>query len=84
MPAPSAVEENVATPLALRDDVPSCVEPSRKVTVPVGMPAVRDVTVAEIESMVELPLLRAVVVAAFCTFCPTVGDVVGLKFASPP
>ena len=83
MPAPSAVEPNVATPLAFKGELPSGVEPSRKVTVPVGMPAVRDVTVAETDSALELLLLRAVVVAAFCTFWATAGDVVGLKFASP-
>ena len=46
VPAASAEAANVATPLLFRDPVPSAVEPSKKVTVPVGVPGAVAVTIA--------------------------------------
>jgi hypothetical protein len=46
VPAVSAEVPNVAAPLLFRNPVPSAVAPSKKVTVPVGVPGVVAVTVA--------------------------------------
>jgi hypothetical protein len=46
MPAVRVETEYVATPLALSEDVPSCVVPLKNETIPVGVPVEEDVTVA--------------------------------------
>src|ERR1019366_4364330 len=72
VPAVSVEVENVATPLPFRAEVPSCVVPSRKLTVPVGAPAVPGVVVA-VNVTVWFRFaavgaeLSAVLVFAFCT-----------------
>ena len=74
---PNALVANVATPLALSVPVPRVVEPSLKVTVPVGVPepgavaltvAVKVTDCPYVDGLVEL--VRAVVVAAWLTVCP--------------
>jgi hypothetical protein len=62
----------VATPLPFNAELPSCVLPSRKFTVPVGAPPVLGVTVAVSVTVwfrfAEVGAeLTAVVVFAFCT-----------------
>src|ERR1700722_4335116 len=90
-PAESAEVENVATPAALSVPVPSEVEPSRKVTVPVGFAVpLAGVTVAV--NVILAPVLAvagpvsAVVVeingAAEMTTLRVL-DVLGEKFVSP-
>ncbi|MGA7633202.1 MAG: hypothetical protein WCB11_20775 [Terriglobales bacterium] len=87
-PAASVEIENVAIPLPFTGDVPSCVVPSRKLTVPVGVPAIPGVTVAvKVTFWLRFAeggfALKAVVVFAFCTTWFKTGDVLGLLFASP-
>ena len=66
LPAVRLVVVNVATP-ALNGELPSCVVPSVKVTVPVGVPAVA-LTVAVNVRLPEVELgLSVVVVFPFCT-----------------
>jgi hypothetical protein len=72
VPAVSVEMENVATPLPLRVETPSCVVPSRKLTVPVGEPTVPGVTVAvNVTAWFRFAAvgdeLSAVLVFAFCT-----------------
>ena len=62
-----AVEEKVATPLPFTGELPSGVDELRKVTLPVGRPAVAELTEAVNISTAELKVLSAVVVPAFCT-----------------
>ena len=79
----------VATPLAFKEPVPSIVESSSKVTVPVGVPEVAGVTVAlnvtaswsrdgfaEETSVTDVPALS--------TVCIRTGDVLPLKSSLPP
>jgi hypothetical protein len=83
VPAVSAVVENDATPLPFTAELPSCVEPSRKLTAPDGIPA-PVVTVAVSIRLVELALaFNAVDVLAFCTVWVIAGDVAELKLLSP-
>ena len=70
-PAVSAEVEKVATPL-LSAALPICVVPSRKFTVPVGLPAVPGATVAvKVTAWFRLAdvgaRLNVVIVVAFCT-----------------
>jgi hypothetical protein len=68
-------------------------EPSRNVTVPVGVPAPLDTALTVAVNVTALPnaaglaeLVRVVVVAAIArvTVWPTAADVLELKLASPP
>src|SRR5213078_4106364 len=68
-PTASVLVTNVAWPEPFRVPVPRVLEPSLKVTVPVGVPA---------------PGLLAVTVAVKVTDCVSVLDVLPLKVALPP
>ena len=82
------VVAKVATPLPLRLPVPSVVMPSRKVTVPVGVPPPVPVTVEL--NVTDCPLTDGlsddvtVVVVGFSTTCVSARDVLPEKFESPP
>jgi hypothetical protein len=88
VPAVSAEVENVAIPLPFRSELPIWFVPSRKLTVPVGVPPAVVVTViakvtvwcrfAEVGAK-----LNAVAVFAFCTTWLTAGDVLGSESVSP-
>jgi hypothetical protein len=69
--------ENVATPAALRAPVPSVVAPSRKVTVPVGIPEPGGAAATTAETVTACPNVdgfgidaTVVVVAAWLTVTP--------------
>jgi hypothetical protein len=80
--------ESDATPPALRAPVPIAVAPSRKVTVPVGVPpgpvtvAVKVTDWPKVDGFGEA--VRAAVLVALLTTCETAEDVEPMKFVSPP
>jgi hypothetical protein len=92
VPCVSAVVERVAMPPLIATGAPSCVAPSKKLTVPVSVPAVVDVAVAvkvtfapTVEGFAEdaSAVVVAAKAAAFTT-CDTAVDVLAAKVASPP
>ena len=79
----SANVENAADPFALKVELPICVAPSMKFTVPVGVPAPLGLTTAVNVSSGKLELdFRRVVLPVF-TACPRTGEVLVLKLVSP-
>jgi len=92
VPTVSVDVVKVATPWLFNVPVPSVVVPSRKVTVPVGVPEALDVIVAVNVTGVPLDaeaaeLINAVVVAtaAFGVMVSVTGaDVLAVKLESPP
>jgi hypothetical protein len=83
-PAASVVEESVATPLAFNASLASWVDPSKNVTLPVGVPAAEELTVAVNVNVGVLELaLSPVAVAAFCTDWPMGEDVAALRSVLP-
>lgn len=87
MPGARVEVVNIATPFELSDELPIEVVPSRKVTVPVGIPDVLEVTVAVKVTgcptgtgFAEEP--SAVVVVAEDTICVN-STVCGWKLVSP-
>jgi hypothetical protein len=88
VPAESIDVLNMAITVLFNAPVPSVVVPSRKVTVPVGMPEVLDVIVAV--NVTEAPLdteaaelTNAVVVTAGVMVSVTAAEVLPVKFALP-
>jgi len=88
VPTVSVDVVKVATPLLFNVPVPSAVVPSRKVTVPVGMPEVLNVIVAvnvtgEPPNAEAAELTNAVVAAARVMVSVTAAEELGAKFALP-
>jgi hypothetical protein len=83
----SADVENVATPPALRPPVPIAVAPSRKVTVPPGVPPGPETFAVKVTAWPNVEGLtleeRAVVDAAFWTVRTTGPTVLPVKLVSP-
>ena len=80
--------EYAATPLPFNVPVPSVVVPSRKVTVPVGVPAPPELTVAvNVTDWLKFAGLgeavNAMLVLPCCTTWFSAGEVLELKFESP-
>jgi hypothetical protein len=78
----------VATPMLFNVPLPSVFVPSRKVTIPVGVPEVLDAIVAVNVSGAPLDaeaaeLISAAVVAAGVMVCVTAAEVLPAKFALP-
>src|SRR5437868_14831205 len=92
VPTLRADVENVATPEALRVPGPRTVAPSRKLTVPVGVPAPGAVAVTVAVNVTDAPTIEgllpetsAVEVAALFTTCESAAVLVLVpKFESPP
>src|SRR5262249_22550987 len=88
LPTASALVENVAGRLPWRVRVPSVVEPSLKVTVPVGVPPVLVTVAVNVTDWVSAlgftDDTTVVVVAPMLTVCVSGADVLGPKFVSPP
>lgn len=83
MPAVSANVEKAATPLPFKVELPICVAPSMKFTVPVGVPAPPGLTVAVNVSSGELELdFSSVALPVFTAWFSTV-EVLVLKLVSP-
>jgi hypothetical protein len=81
--------EYAATPLPFNVPVPSVVVPSRKVTVPVGVPAPPELTVAvNVTDWLKFAGLgeavNATLVLPCCTTRLTAEEVLGSKVALPP
>jgi len=88
VPTVSVDDVKVATPLLFNVPVPRVVVPSRKVTVPVGVPEVLEVIVAVNVAGAPLgaeaaELTNAVVAAARVMVSVTAAEVLGAKFALP-
>jgi hypothetical protein len=88
VPTVSVDVVKVATPWLFNVPVPSEVVPSRKLTVPVGVPEVLDVIVAVNVAGAPLgaeaaELTNAVVAAARVMVSVTIPEVLGAKFALP-
>jgi hypothetical protein len=88
VPTVSIELAKVAIPLLFNVPVPSVVVPSRKLTVPVGMPEVLDVIVAvnvtgEPLDAVAAELTNAAVAAAKVMVSVTAAEVLGAKLALP-
>jgi len=88
LPAESAVVIKAAVPEPLTVAVPSDVAPSKKVTVPVGVPAELMTDAVKVTELAKtLGLLfeaTAVALAALFTVCASALLVDALKLASPP
>jgi len=87
-PTVSVEVVKVATAVLLSVPVPRVVAPSRKVTVPVGMPDVMEVIVAVKVTAAPLDaegaeLSKTAVVAARATVSVTAGEVLAVKLESP-
>src|SRR5204862_36269 len=89
--APEAMVVNVAWPEPSRMPVPRVLDPSLKVTVPVGVPAPGLFAVTVAVKVTDCPdtdgladELTNVVVPAFFTIWLSVVEMLPLKFASPP
>ena len=90
-PTASVLVVNMAWPALSRVPVPRMVEPSLKVTVPVGVPAPGLFAVTVAVNVTACPdsdglaeELTTVVVPAFFTVSVSVLEVLPLKVASPP
>jgi hypothetical protein len=82
---------NVAWPVAFSVAVPSAVGPSRKVTVPVGLPAPGAAAATVAVKVTDWPNtdrlvleVTAEVLLAWLTVCVSGADVLPVKLASPP
>ena len=87
----SELTASVATPEPSSDPVPSDVAPSRKVTVPVGIPVPGAVTTTVAVKVIDWPktgeateLTTVPVVAAWPTVWVVADETLVWKFASPP
>ena len=92
VPTVSVDVVKVATPLLFNVPVPSAVVPSRKVTVPVGVPEVLEVIVAvnitgaplDAEAAELTNAVLVAVVAFDVMLSATAADVLAAKLESPP
>jgi len=89
VPTVSVEVEKVATALLFSVPVPSVVAPSRKVTVPVGVPEVLEVIVEVNVTAMPLnaeaaELISAAVVADCVMVSVSAGEVLGANLGSPP
>jgi hypothetical protein len=88
VPTVSVDVVKLATPLPFNVPAPSAVVPSRKVSVPLGVPALLDVIVAVNVTgaplVAEAPeLTTTAVVAAGVMVCVTAGELLAVKLESP-